>query len=107
MGHAFSRGERPPAYYNSDSAAYALPSPHGIDDADGEIASMLSVNITMPAHGDGDAHDDGRGEVVARFSLPDEGHYIRMAFNEFTLYIEADGQMVLCKERTPGSDESV
>lgn len=90
----------------------------------------LTVNVTMPSYsaddlenGNGvggsdsddaaadDAGDDGAreargvavrpGQLMQRFSLPDPGSYLKMEFNQLTLYVDADGRMELFNEGRP------
>ena len=43
------------------------------------------------------------GDAVSD-ALPDAGAYIKMRFNQLTLYVDADGRMELYNEGTPAMD---
>ena len=130
MGHAFSRGERTLELGERIAFGYDGIDPPVPMSARGDDVYGISVNVTMPrydeaegdtdveADADGDADTDvdaesaacagaparRRGQLMQRFALPDAGAYIKMRFNQLTLYVDADGRMELYNEGTPAMD---
>lgn len=134
MGHAFSRGERALELGERIAFGYDGIDPPVPMSARGDDAYGISVNVTMPrydeAEGDTDVEADAdgdtdgdtdtdvdaesaacagaparrRGQLMQRFALPDPGAYMKMRFNQLTLYVDADGRMELYNEGTPAVD---
>jgi len=96
----------------------------------GSDAFGLTVNVTMPSYsaddlengasvGGSDSESEARagsdgsdrasprsvgarpGQLMQRFTLPDAGSYLKMEFNQLTLYVDADGRMELFNEGRP------
>ena len=106
MGVAFSKGQRPELDAEERmflrTAQYER-AVHAGDGSDDECA-MLSVQVrevsykpTSGEHnnGDGAPMHERPGEIVSTLTLPEPGSYLELQFNQFTLYVESDGQMAL------------
>ena len=131
MGTVFSRGERPEdlgrhVALDGDDSDASMNGHRGSNGRGYAETYGLTVNVTMPSYSaddlengasvggsdsdDGAADDDARepravavrpGQLMQRFSLPDPGSYLKMEFNQLTLYVDADGRMELFNEGRP------
>tara|TARA_X000001036_G_scaffold158497_1_gene150412 strand:+ start:474 stop:905 length:432 start_codon:yes stop_codon:yes gene_type:complete len=131
MGTVFSRGERPSEIHHQlvaacdDDDLSMNGSMNGYGGAHGRSSDAygLTVNVTMPVYAAADADADAEadpdadaeaggsppraageerpGQLMQRFALPDPGSYLKMEFNQLTLYVDADGRMELYNEGRP------